>query len=193
MRLVTLLVVMLFQSQPPIRLVDPTNTNPLPSDLRMQQFDMPEGATWRVFGVDSFPDGPVKIVQVAEVRQQNPPSSWSVHVTNRALMLVNSVSLAAAGLGTLIASLVTSPDQGNLIGSIVSMMMGLFGGVFFSVQQIPILAPLSRLTIVYWATDAFSKLSLEQGDIGLNLAILLVIGAVFFASGWAIFNRRMNV
>ena len=96
MRLVTLLVVMLFQSQPPIRLVDPTNTNPLPSDLRMQQFDMPEGATWRVFGVDSFPDGPVKIVQVAEVRQQNPPSSWSVHVTNRALMPVNSVSLAAA-------------------------------------------------------------------------------------------------
>lgn len=109
------------------------------------------------------------------------------------VLVVLSVSLAAAGLGTLVSSLVKTPDQGNVIGSIISMMMGLFGGVFFSVQQIPVLAPLSRLTIVYWATDAFSKLSLEQGDIGLNLAVLLVIGAVFFVSGWAIFNRRMNV
>ena len=96
MRFVTLLVVMLSQSQPPIRIVNPTNTNPMPGDVRMQQFDMPEGATWRVFGVDSFPDGPVKIVQVSEVRQQNPPSTWSVHITNRALMPVNSVSMAAA-------------------------------------------------------------------------------------------------
>ena len=96
MRFVALLAVMLSQSQPPVRLVDPTNTNPLPSDLRMQQFDIPAGATWRVFGVDSFPDGPVKIVQVAEVRQQNPPSTWSVHITNRAFMPVAAVSMAAA-------------------------------------------------------------------------------------------------
>ena len=96
MRLIALLALLFDQSLPPVRLVDPTNTNPLPSDLRMQQFDMPEGATWRVFGVDSFPDGPVKIVRVGEVRQQNPPSTWSVHITNHALMLVNSVSMAAA-------------------------------------------------------------------------------------------------
>jgi hypothetical protein len=96
MKFAALLVVMLSQSQPPVRLVDPTNTNPLPSDLRMQQFDMPEGATWRVFGVDSFPDSPVKIVKVAEVRQQNPPSNWSVHIANLALLPVASVSMAAA-------------------------------------------------------------------------------------------------
>ena len=62
----------------------------------MNQFDWPEGATWRVFGIDAYPDGPVKIVRVAEVRQQNPPSTWSVHVTNHALMPVNSLTLAAA-------------------------------------------------------------------------------------------------
>jgi ABC-2 type transport system permease protein len=117
---------------------------------------------------------------------------WGSNLLALALVVV-SVSLAAAGLGTMVASVVTTPDQGNLIGSIISMMMGLFGGVFFSVQAVPVLAPLSRLTIVYWATDAFSKLSLDQTDIGLNLAVLLVIGAVFFVSGWAIFNRRLNV
>ena len=93
---VALLVLMLVQSQPPIRIVNPTNPNPMPSDVRMQQFDMPEGATWRVFGVDANPDGPVKLVGVSEVRQQNPPSTWSVHVTNRAFMPVNSLTLAAA-------------------------------------------------------------------------------------------------
>ena len=93
---VALLLLLLVQSQPPIRILNPTNTNPMPGDVRMQQFDLPEGATWRVFGVDANPDGPVKLVGVSEVRQQNPPSTWSVHVTNRAFMPVNSLTLAAA-------------------------------------------------------------------------------------------------
>jgi hypothetical protein len=84
------------QSQPPVRIVNPTNPNPMPGDARMMQFEWPEGATWRVFGVDAYPEGPVKIVKVSEVRQQNPPSTWSVHITSRALMPVNSVTLAAA-------------------------------------------------------------------------------------------------
>ena len=90
------LLLVLAQAQPPTRILDPTNANPTPSDARMMQFEWPEGATWRVFGVDAYPQGPVKIAGVAEVRQQNPPSTWSVHVTNRALMPVNSLTLAAA-------------------------------------------------------------------------------------------------
>jgi len=94
--LVALILLLSQQSQPPTRIVDPTNPNPMPSDARMMQFEWPEGATWRVFGVDAYPEGPVKIARVAEVRQQKPPSTWSVHVTNRALMPVNSLTLAAA-------------------------------------------------------------------------------------------------
>ncbi len=96
MKLLALLLLMLGQSQPPVRIVNPTNPNPMPGDVRMQQFDLPDGATWRVFGVDSYPDGPVKIVQVSEVRQQNPPSTWSVFVTNRAFMPITSLTMAAA-------------------------------------------------------------------------------------------------
>jgi hypothetical protein len=94
--LVALVLSVVAQSQPPTRIVNPTNPNPMPSDARMMQFEWPEGALWRVFGVDAYPEGPVKIARVAEVRQQNPPSTWSVHVTNRALMPVNSLTLAAA-------------------------------------------------------------------------------------------------
>jgi len=84
------------QSQPPIRILNPTNPNPMPSDARMMQFDDPKGASWRVFAVDSHPGGPIAIVQVGEIRQHNPPSSWSVHVASRGSMPLASVSLAAA-------------------------------------------------------------------------------------------------
>jgi ABC-2 type transport system permease protein len=109
------------------------------------------------------------------------------------VVTILTVALAAAGLGTMVTALVKTPEQGNVIGGIISMAMGVFGGVFFSVAAIPVLGSISRLTIVYWAVDAFSKLSSNQTDIGLNLIILLVIGVVFFAGGWFVFNRRLNV
>ena len=85
------------QTQPPIRILNPTNPNPMPGDARMTQFDFEvRGTSWRVFGVDSFPDGPVRITQVAEVKQHNPPSSWSVHIANRGLLPVASLTMAAA-------------------------------------------------------------------------------------------------
>lgn len=84
------------QSQPPARILDLTNNNPTPSEVRMATLNMPQGASWRVFGVDSFPGGPVQIVEVAEVRQQNPPSTWAVYVSNRDLRPLNSFTMAAA-------------------------------------------------------------------------------------------------
>jgi hypothetical protein len=68
----------------------------MPGDARMNQFEDAKGASWRCFAVDSLPKAPVKIVQVGEVRQHNPPSAWSVFVHNSALLPVNSLTVAAA-------------------------------------------------------------------------------------------------
>ena len=85
------------QSQPPIRILNPTNPSPMPGDTRMSQFDFDvRGASWRAFGVESLPDGPVGITQVGEVKQHNPPSSWAVQIANRALLPVASLTIAAA-------------------------------------------------------------------------------------------------
>ena len=93
----SLLLALATQAQaPPQRLIDPTLTNPNPGDVRMNQFDDPKGASWRVFAIDAFPEGPIAITQVAEVRQQNPPSRYAVYAGNRELMPVNSMTLAAA-------------------------------------------------------------------------------------------------
>jgi hypothetical protein len=83
-------------AQPPTRILNPTNANPNPGDARMNQFEDPKGANWRVFAVNSFPEGPVIVNQVEEVRQQNPPSTWSVYVGNRELFPVASLTMAAA-------------------------------------------------------------------------------------------------
>lgn len=85
------------QTQPPIRILNPTNPDPIPSDARMTQFDVgTKGANWRVFAVNSLPEAPIVIVQVEEVRQQNPPSLWGVYFVSRAPMPVETVTLVAA-------------------------------------------------------------------------------------------------
>ena len=94
---VVLVLVLGTQAQPPIRVLNPTNPNPIPSDARMTQFDHEvKGMSWRVFAVDSLPDGPIGIVEVNEIRQHNPPSSWAVRVSNRDLQPVASFTMVAA-------------------------------------------------------------------------------------------------
>jgi hypothetical protein len=94
--LTMLLTAVLQASPPPTRILNPTNPNPMPGDARMNQFDDPKGANWRVFAVDTFPNGPIVITQVEEVRQQNPPSTWGVYVGNDLLTTVASLTMAAA-------------------------------------------------------------------------------------------------
>ena len=93
-----LLALLLDQSQPPVRILNPTNNQPTPGDMRLAEFDRTEaaGANWRVFSVNSLPAGPLVITQVEEVRQQNPPSTWAVYVGNRDYMPVDSLTIAAA-------------------------------------------------------------------------------------------------
>jgi hypothetical protein len=71
-------------------------TNQTPSDARSNQFEDPKGSSWRVFAVDSDAGGPLAITEVAELRQQNPPSLWAVSVTNRSSEPLASFTLAAA-------------------------------------------------------------------------------------------------
>lgn len=83
-------------AQPPIRILNPTDAAPNAGGARMNQFEDLKGASWRVFGVDSLPEAPVVIAQVGEVPQHNPPSTWSVHLTNHGMLPAVSVTVAAA-------------------------------------------------------------------------------------------------
>jgi hypothetical protein len=93
---VSLLMLLLGQSQPPVRILNPTSSAPNPGDVRLNQFDEAPGSSWKVFAVNSFPDGPIVINRVEEVKQQNPPSTWGVFVGNGSLLPVASLTMAAA-------------------------------------------------------------------------------------------------
>jgi ABC-type transport system involved in multi-copper enzyme maturation permease subunit len=103
-----------------------------------------------------------------------------------------AVALAASGLASLVMALVRTPEQGNVIGGVISMAMGLLGGAFFNVATLGPLSILSRFTINYWGVDAFTRLSQGNNDILLNLLVLLTLGAVTFVAGFVLFNRRLE-
>ncbi len=108
-------------------------------------------------------------------------------------LVVITVALASSGIGTIVAALVKTPEQGNIIGGVISLAFGVLGGAFFSVDGIPGIREFRVITPNYWGVDAFTKLAQGDQNIGLNLLVMVGIGVVFFALGVIIFNRRLNV
>ncbi|MDZ4767599.1 MAG: ABC transporter permease [Chloroflexota bacterium] len=109
------------------------------------------------------------------------------------VLVILLASLAAGGVGALVAAIVRTPEQGNIVGSVIALLFGLFSGAFFSLDAIPGADILSRLTVNYWGVEAFTRLAQGQTDIGLNLLVLVILGGVFFAVGLFVFDRRLNV
>ncbi|MCZ7543629.1 MAG: ABC transporter permease [Anaerolineae bacterium] len=103
------------------------------------------------------------------------------------LLLILASVTGATGLGVLIASLVKEPEQLSSYGVAVLMVMGVLGGTFFfgSTDFLGSARFLSMLTINYWGKEGFTTLVFGGGlsDIALNLAVLLLMGVVFFVIG----------
>lgn len=105
------------------------------------------------------------------------------------LLVIMGASLAATGLGTLLAGIARTPEQGQIFGSLINIGMSVLGGAFgFQLPQ-----SVAQFSILYWGTNAFQKLASGRGDIGLNLVVLAVFGAVLFGIGFWFFNRRLEV
>lgn len=110
------------------------------------------------------------------------------------IALLLATSLAVSGVGIIVVSLAKNIDQANIFSSIIAMFMGVLGGAFFSVDQLPeTLQPITRLSVIRWSTEAFTRLSQGNSDIMLNLVWLLGLGGVMFLFGLILFNRRQDV
>ena len=104
-------------------------------------------------------------------------------------LVILLAALASTGLGTLLAGLAKTPEQGQIYGSLVSVAMAVLGGAFGF--QLP--RAVAQFSLLYWGTDAFTKLANAQGDITLNLLVLLIFGVGMFTIGFWLFNRRLNI
>ena len=108
-------------------------------------------------------------------------------------LLILFTGLATSGVGMLTAAVGRTAESAAVIGSIVAIFMGVLGGAFFTVDAIPVLQPFTRLSIVRWGSEGFTKLAQGNTDIGLNLLFLALIGAGLFAAGLYLFNRRQDI
>lgn len=117
---------------------------------------------------------------------------WGTNWLAIALMLLFT-ALAASGVGMLTASIAKTTESSNVIGSIVALFMGVLGGAFFSIEAVPFLEPFTRLSIVRWGSEGFTKLAQGNPDIFINLVFLALIGAALFLFGLFLFNRRQDI
>ena len=109
------------------------------------------------------------------------------------LALVIALALAASGVGMIAAAVAKTAEQANVIGSVIAMFMGVLGGAFFQLDAIPAIEPITRLSVVFWGSDGFGKLSEGNTDIFVNLAFLTVIGVGLFMISLILFNRRQDI
>jgi ABC-type multidrug transport system permease subunit len=86
-----------------------------------------------------------------------------------------------------------TPEQANIIGGIVSILMGILGGAFFAVSALGGLEWVTRLSVVRWGSEGFAKLAEGNTDVALNVLFLTLLGALFFTASLWLFNRRKDV
>jgi ABC-2 type transport system permease protein len=104
------------------------------------------------------------------------------------ILVILAGTLAACGFGTVILALARTPEQGSLLATVFSVAFAVMGGAFGA--SLP--RETAQFSMVYWATDAFAKLSAGHGDITLNLLVLVVQGGITFLVGVWLFNRRLE-
>lgn len=106
-----------------------------------------------------------------------------------ALLVLAGVS-SAVGLTSLVAIMATTPQQAGGYVSLVTVVLGLFGGTFFPISQASFLGTLSLLAPQAWMMRGFQDLAGGGGlaDIGPPIGALLLFTAV--TGGLAVTRAR---
>ncbi len=121
---------------------------------------------------------------------------WGTNGLGLALMVL-TVTFAGTSLGLLIAALAKTPEQASTYSTVALFLLAMLGGTFIPIENLPkALEWLPKLTLNYWGIQGFVALSYEQAsvaEIKTPLAVLLGMGAVFFALSLWRFNRRLDV
>jgi ABC-2 type transport system permease protein len=113
---------------------------------------------------------------------------WGTDLPRLGLVLL-AVAVAVSGLGMLLAGVLKGIEQANIVASVLNIALGVLGGAFgFQLSR-----AIAQVSLIYWARDAFDVLAAGRGDVSLNILVLFAEGAVMFAIGLVLFNRRFEV
>jgi len=109
------------------------------------------------------------------------------------VLLVLAAVAGATGWGMLITALAKTPGQVTSIGSALTLIFGILGGSFISMDNMPgWFQALSKITPNAWGIQGFTTLAMGGSlvDILIPIAALLIMGVVLFTIAVLIFNRR---
>jgi ABC-2 type transport system permease protein len=105
------------------------------------------------------------------------------------LLVVLGLSLFTTGLGVLIVGLAKSSEQVQLIGPLITILLGAVSGSFgFTPSR-----AVAQLSPIWWGLDAMRLLASGESGIGLHLAALFAAGILFAGVGTFFFRRRMGL
>lgn len=104
-------------------------------------------------------------------------------------VVVTATILAVSGLGLFLAGVVRSREQQRIIGSSITTVTSMLGGIFWPLDLVgPVMQKIAYLTPQAWAMDALREVMLRGGDwshIALPVAVLLGMAAVYMTAGIA--------
>jgi ABC-2 type transport system permease protein len=107
----------------------------------------------------------------------------------RLAILLLAVSTSVGGLGMLLAGVLRSIEQANIVASVLNMGLGVLGGAF--AFQLP--RSVASVSLIYWGREAFQRLAAGNPDITLHLVVLFGQGILMFGLGLWLFMRRFEV
>jgi ABC-2 type transport system permease protein len=110
------------------------------------------------------------------------------------LILICAIVLSAIGIMSLVASVAKTPEGAGNLGSIIAVILGMLGGVFFQVGQgDDLLSNLSLITPHAWFMRGLGDLA---GDAPWTAALpaagaMMVFAVITGVIGWVLLRRRL--
>jgi ABC-2 type transport system permease protein len=108
------------------------------------------------------------------------------------VVTIIAIAWAAAGFASLVISLAKTPEQGNVIGGVIAITMGLLGGAFFNVAALEGLHIARFLSVNYWGVTALMQISQGNMAVQTHLLVLGLLGLFTFGAGFLLFQRRLD-
>ena len=117
--------------------------------------------------------------------------NWGANVP-ALIMLVVALSLAASGLGMLLASLCRTSSQASSIGVLTVLVLSMLGGTWWPLEVMPQSLQFVAKTIPSgWAMEGFTQIIMRGaalGDVALHALVLCLFAGVFLAVGVRLFR-----
>jgi ABC-2 type transport system permease protein len=110
-------------------------------------------------------------------------------------LLVFSISLAAAGFGTVAGVIAKTPEQAVAISIVLGLVLGMLGGCLWPLSSVgPLTREFGHIAPQAWAMDAFVALVYSHAslrEVLPDIAVLFLFGAVFATIGAFRFRKAM--